>query len=51
LDKVKDLIKPEQFNNIPFYKERFARAFSHMETLEEENLVITLDDPDDDIYF
>jgi hypothetical protein len=41
----------DNHNNLKFYKEKYARIFSDMETLEEENLVITLDDPDDDIYF
>lgn len=38
-------------SDIKFYKEKFARIYCHMNTLEEENLVVPLNDPYDDIYF
>ena len=58
LEALKESVDLMQFvefvdasTSIKFYKERFARSYSHMDSLEEEILVIPLNDPYDDIYF
>lgn len=58
LETLKESVDLMQFvkfvdasTSINFYKEKFARRYSHMNSLEKENLVIPLNDPYDDIYY
>ena len=58
LSKLKASVDLKEFveyiassTNLKFYKDKFARPYCHMNTLEEENLVIPLNDPYDDIYY
>lgn len=41
----------ESSTSAKFYKDTFARSYRSVNSLKEENLVIPLNDPYDDIYF